>query len=592
MSDAGALLNALLAASADCIKILDLDGHVLFMSESARRLMEVEDFQKVHGCQWTGFWPGGGRADAEAALQDAREGRTGQFRGYAPTLAGTPKWWEVTVIPVLDAAGKPHRLLSVSRDITARQFADAALRESEARFKTFAQAMPNQVWSATPDGAIDWLNDKTFEYSGRTFDELKGDGWVQIVHPDDIEEARSRWAAALAGGDPYETEFRLHRADGTYRWHLSRALPIEDEDGRITRWVGTNTDIEDQMAFETALIESQQRVEAAVEAADIGTWDFDPRTGLLAWDDRCYELFGLTPGKPVSFEVFLSGLHPGDRAAIEKACLDSMRPDNPLPYEVEYRTVGLDDGIERWVSAKGKGVFENGVAVRFIGTIRDISTLKQAQAQQQLLTRELEHRMKNMMAIIAAIANQTFRTAATKEEAQAIFGARLATLDRAHDALTRSSWTSASMATVVEGALAPHRTGEGRIHIEGPNLDLTAKQALSLALALHELATNAAKYGALSRPDGKVDVTWGTNGPASDPALQFAWRESGGPAVAPPQRRGFGSRLIESALSADFGGTVTIDFAPAGVVCSFETKLRDLRAHAGSALAQFEGGHD
>ena len=132
------------------------------------------------------------------------------------------------------------------------------------------------------------------------------------------------------------------------------------------------------------------------------------------------------------------------------------------------------------------------------------------------------------------------------------------------------------MPTVVEGALASHRTGEGRIRIDGPEVELTAKQALSLALALHELATNATKYGALSVPGGTIDVVWDWTKVGGSPLLRFRWQEADGPAVSLPTRRGFGSRLIERTLSSDFGGAVAIEFVPAGLVCRFESRLIDL----------------
>ncbi len=399
-----------------------------------------------------------------------------------------------------------------------------------------------------------------------------------MVHPDDIGTATEVWREAIAEATPYQTQFRLRRADGAFRWHLARALPIKDEHGAITRWIGTNTDIDDQKAIERELAETAQRASAAVSAADIGIWDFDPRTGVLNWDRRCYELFGLTAGKPISYEVFLQGLHAEDREASDQACMEAMRPDGPLSYDIEYRTIGLDDGIERWVSAKGRSEVENGAVVRFIGTVRDISRLKAAQAHRELLAHELEHRLKNTMAIVSAIATQTFRTADTIADARKIFEGRLRALNLAHDILTKSSWTVASMPVVVESTLAPHRSGEGRIRISGPDIPLTAKQALSLALALHELTTNATKYGALSVPGGTIDVQWSSCVSSQGPLLRFAWREHGGPAVTQPTRRGFGSRLVERTLSSDFGGSVAIEYAPQGVICRFEANIGELRA--------------
>ncbi|MEI8153792.1 MAG: PAS domain-containing protein [Hyphomicrobiales bacterium] len=600
-SDANSLLRSLLASSSDCIKILDLNGNLLFMTEGGQHLMEVTDFLAIKGCPWPSFWEGQGNIDAAAAVQTAKAGRVANFQGFATTMAGTPKWWDVSVAPIFGSDGKPERLLSVSRDITAvRRLpqsrdgseqslgsaldagADGTLADNnESRFKIFAQAMPNQVWSSTPDGQLDWFNYQVYAFSGLCFSDLAGTGWATMVHPDDIAPAASAWTKALASATQYQTQFRLRRADGVWRWHLTRALPIKNDTGVVTRWIGTNTDIEDQKAAEAELAEVEQRAAVAVAAADIGTWDLNPQSGVLKWDRRCYELFGLSPGQPVSFAVFLAGLHPSDREFAEKACIEAMRSEGSHGYDIEFRTIGLEDGVERWVSAKGKSEFKNGTVVRFIGTVRDISGLKRAEEQQRLLTRELEHRMKNTMAMVAAIANQTFRSAATLDDAKAIFEARLKTLNQAHDTLTRSSWTSAPMPVVVEGALAPHRTGEGRINLDGPAVELSARQALSLALALHELATNATKYGSLSAVGGTIDVTWDLHATNQGLVLRFEWRESDGPAVATPTHRGFGSRLIERTLSSDFGSAVEMDYRADGLVCRFEAKLSELGPDAG-----------
>ena len=181
--------------------------------------------------------------------------------------------------------------------------------------------------------------------------------------------------------------------------------------------------------------------------------------------------------------------------------------------------------------------------------------------------------MKNMMAMVGAIATQTFRTAATKEEARTSSMDKLRMLSHAHDILTRSSWTGALMPDVIEGALAPYRTGRGRIHVEGPAVQLGPEPALSLALALHGLATNATKYGALSVPEGTIHVEWAYVETSDVPSLQFQWRESGGPVVVPPTRHGFGSRLIESSLATDFGNTVKVEYLPTGLVCRYVTTL-------------------
>ncbi len=194
--------------------------------------------------------------------------------------------------------------------------------------------------------------------------------------------------------------------------------------------------------------------------------------------------------------------------------------------------------------------------------------LRRAMRLQDLLSRELQHRLKNTLAMVQAIAGQTFRGAILPRLTQA-FTARLIALGQAQDVLTWSSWSAAPIREVVEGALAAHRTGQGRFAVDGPDLRLGAQPALALSLAIHALATNAAKYGALRAEGGRVTVSWQID----RERFRLLWRESGGPPVVPPRTKGFGSRLIERNLAMEFQGRVDLDFAPAGVTCELVAPL-------------------
>ena len=321
LADNEDVLRSILAGSGDCIKILDLNGRLQFMSEGGKRVMEVDDFAALKGCPWPDFWAGNGQNDAADAVAQARTGRTVRFTGAADTAKGTPRYWEVQVSPIFGTNGNPAHLLSISRDITEEYQASIDLKESVAR--------------------------------------------------------------------------------------------------------------------------------------------------------------------------------------------------------------------------------------------------------QKLLSDELNHRIKNTLAVVSAIAQQTIRgddVAAARDA----FTSRLITLSAAHDILTQTSWVSAPIAHVVEGALAPHRTDRERIRITGPDLMLPPKPALSLALALHELATNALKYGALSNDAGSVDIAWRSEGGT----FRFTWTEKNGPTVTgAPTRKGFGTRLIDGVLAHDFGGAVTTRYEPGGVVCELRSPL-------------------
>jgi PAS domain S-box-containing protein len=176
--------------------------------------------------------------------------------------------------PIRGRDGAVNGIFVEGIDVTAAHDTLTALRESEAQFRTFAQALPNQVWTALPDGQLDWFNDVTYFYSGRDFAALAGQRWATIVHPDEVGPAAAIWARSLATGENYETEFRIRRADGVYRWHLVRALPLRDEAGQITRWIGTNTDIH------------QRKLAEAESARDLDRfWTLSPVVVMVATGD-------------------------------------------------------------------------------------------------------------------------------------------------------------------------------------------------------------------------------------------------------------------------------------------------------------------
>lgn len=197
---------------------------------------------------------------------------------------------------------------------------------------------------------------------------------------------------------------------------------------------------------------------------------------------------------------------------------------------------------------------------------RDVTDRKRSERQQEILVGELNHRVKNTLAVVQSLALQTFRGDRPGGDATKAFEGRLQALAGAHNLLTRQGWEFASIAEIAEQSLAPFCTAD-RCEIRGPDFKLAPQAAVSLSLAIHELATNAAKYGALSTSAGRVQISWTSN---EDESFQFEWREEGGPPVAPPTREGFGTRMIKRSLAADLRGTVDIRFEPGGLVCRVE----------------------
>lgn len=375
--------------------------------------------------------------------------------------------------------------------------------------------------------------------------------------------------------------------------HAAQTTPLISRSGRLLGMISTHwrepheppeaklrlldllarqaADFIERAHAEAALRQSEEQLRFATEAADIGLWDVDPVKDKLFWPPRVKAMFGISADAPVSMADFYAGLHSEDRERTSAAFADAVDPQKRTFYDVEYRAVGKDDGVTRWVAAKGRGVFDNDTCVRVIGTAIDITARKQAELHQQLLVNELDHRVKNTLATVQAIAAQTFRGTETDPTLREAFEARLIALSNAHSILTKSNWEGAEIGDVVQRSVEPH-AGPERIQVHGPSIWLSPKAALAIALGMHELATNAAKYGALSNGTGQVAVTWSVDGPQPG-TLNLQWAESGGPPVKKPTRKGFGSRLIERNLAHDLDGPSRIDYRPEGVICTITSPL-------------------
>ena len=206
---------------------------------------------------------------------------------------------------------------------------------------------------------------------------------------------------------------------------------------------------------------------------------------------------------------------------------------------------------------------------------KDVTSEHMAREALNLINEELKHRVKNTLTVLGAVATQTFRDSSSKADLEKYLG-RLAAFGRAHDLLTTANWATASVQNVILTALIPYRTGEGRFTVSGPTVFLKSRQALALSLAIHELATNALKYGALTVASGGVSITWTSEDQEGRLNFVFIWRESGGPPVSEPVSVGFGSRLISRALQDDFRGSVEVSYGSTGLICCLTAPLENL----------------
>jgi len=323
-------------------------------------------------------------------------------------------------------------------------------------------------------------------------------------------------------------------------------------------------------ALAASLYEQRQTLLEVLHAGDVGYWEFHPRSGVLDASERGKVILGLSPAAPLDETIWRSLLTPESRR--ERDALVAEVLSTGRDYNVEYQ---LLDG--RWVSLRGRLVKDRaGRPLKIAGVLLDatdrhaaFAAVAESERRQRLLINELNHRVKNTLASVLAIATMTARRTTTIADFVSSFEARLIALSKTHDLLTAQGWDGADLRRLLEEEFRPYALEQVRLN--GPPVQVSAQQALALALVFHELATNAAKYGALSTHDGCVEVDW-----TSDAGrLTLVWRERGGPPVREPERAGFGSRLIRTSVQGALEGVLELRYAPGGVEAELSFPLRD-----------------
>jgi PAS domain S-box-containing protein len=429
---------AIVASSDNAIVSKTVDGPITSWNPAAQRLFGYTA-DEVIGCPISILAAPDRKDEMPAILERIRRGEhVERYETVRRRKDGSLVDISLTVSPIYDPLGQIIGASKIARDITQRKRAEAALRESEARFRALANTVPDVVWTADPTGAITFANDRWFGFCGIT-PQQNARQWPELVlHPDDRDRCIEQWTRALHDGTDYEIEVRNRRYDGEYCWFLTRAGPIRDGQGRTTAWDGSTTDIHDR---------------------------------------------------------------------------------------------------------------------------------KQAEERQRMLTAELSHRVKNIFTAVQVLAERSGSRATSVAELLETFQGRLQALSAAHNALIARDWNWASLTSLVHTALEPYIGEDDRIRLDVEDLRLNQEVTLTLALGFHELATNAAKYGALSKPTGRLSFTSRVGSGERGEELRLVWQEHSGPDVQPPETLGFGLTMLSRAIEHQHSGRVELDWRREGLVC-------------------------
>ncbi len=411
-------------------------------------------------------------------------------------------------------------------------------------------------------------------------DEVEGGCVFDLVAP----EHRQFWQeqhGRVCDGEKLSWEFDIINLAGSRRHMETHAVPMplpDNSNGARGGFVqlAITRDITERKQLETANRDAEQRMRDLLDALPTAVYTTDANGKLSYFNKACVELAGRVPvigddewcvswrlywpdGAPMLHEDCPMARALKENCAIEGAEALGERPDGTLVPFLAY-PAPLRNGAGELIGA--------------VNMLVDITERKVAEDHRLLLLNELNHRVKNTLATVQSIAAQSFRRDVENQSYQ-WFEGRLIALSKAHDVLSRENWQAADLREVIEQAAAPFQvSGRQRFVTEGPAQRLKPKQALALAMALHELCTNAAKYGALTSDTGQVHIGWKHGLREQVAVLQLRWEEVGGPAVSPPVRKGFGSRLLERGLGGELGAEVRLAFATGGVICDIEVPLQ------------------
>ncbi len=570
----------ILAQVSDAVIATDDDQRVTYMNAAAERQYDIgvsgalgKLLTNVFDTKWIN--PG----DETTATTALRE--RGEWRGESVHVRrdGSELRVESSVTALREIVGQPAGMLAVIRDISQRARAHDRLRESEALYRSVLEASPDCLKIIDTSGKLEYMNAKGCELMEiDDFGLWLGAKWSSLWSADS-EQAVNNAIAAARDGSATRFEAFGATAKGNFKWWDVFVSPILDDRGETLRIFAASRDITERKRANAHLRESKARLSHAADAAMLTYVAVDLERGYIQTPENFAVVMGYDGQREEAVEgargprLLLQHVVADDRLRVQTAVEQFLSGSDPRG-KIDYRVLG-DDQIERCIETVWSVEYDaNGKPLRAFATNLDISERKRAEEKTQLLMGEVNHRAKNLLAVVQAVAQQT-----AKHDEPATFVERLSErisgLAASHDLLVKNQWQGVELADLIASQLAHFQDLMGRrVLLDGLTARLTPSAAQGIGMALHELATNAGKYGALSNNVGQVRISWRIAW-TENPRLLITWLETGGPHVAPPKRKGFGQMVIGRMVEAAVAGVATIDYQENGIFWTLSALVAD-----------------
>lgn len=502
-----------------------------------------------------------------------------EFRIRAPD--GRWQWTNVRAVPVRDGTGSVDLWAGMNINIDARKRAESALRESEARMRAIlGSALDYAIFTTDPDGIIETWSPGAEAVFGWTAEEAIGEHSAITFVPEDRDRGVPQGELAEAAEKGFAPNVRWHQhKDGRRVFIEGSTRPMAAAAGTSSGFLKIGQDLTDRKRWEERLQQSEERLRSAVEVGRLGLWDWNVVTGEVHWSDEHFRMEGYTVGEVTpSYETWASRLHPDDRQRAETALKHAMSARAEFVHE--FRVVH-SDGSVHWLSGRGKFFYDDeGRPIRMVGAIVETTEAREWEDRQLVLIAELQHRTRNLISLVRSISDKTARASDSLSDFRERFSDRLEALARVQGLLSRlNDHDRVAFDELIETEFAALGSRSDRVTLNGPkNVRLRSSTVQTLAMAVHELATNAVKYGALGQADAQLAVTWQLQrqDDKGRPWLCIDWRERGvtmPPSGAKPGGRGQGRELIEKALPYQLSAETSYELGPDGVHCTISIPI-------------------